>query len=732
MSAERLNLPVCVFGDFNAKIGSQRGHLGQVEEFFDLLPEDSEKEEFCDGGIDLLSTFSSLEYFRLQFAIGGHECLTFRVRPGADGRPREGGSTIDYVFISHELVDVVRDVGVHIEPESSHVLLFWSFSTQTPGVEVAPDESARGGTVLTFNFEALLDLTLPDSMLDVLGNSDLDAHTAYAALLEFISLYTKRTCTRMGSTKQGESREQQELRRVMRKVERMRCREQDPARREFLGREYTRLANLWREKRDLDRRQAAERLRTQFWSAHCSGNSYLAWKHARTNLSGKGGGIKTSATKAITREGWEAHFSRLFGGANAADLSRDLQDVALSGVTVPLLDSPFEACEVTQVLERKKNHRAPGPDGLRIEFLRIFRYDDRVCQALANIFTIIARERWVPPDWERAYLYVLYKGCGDVASVNSFRGIALKSHILKLFEALVCARLTKWLDSTNQLPPEQLAYRRGMSGTDHIYFLHVIRESEVLRSGEFFAGFIDIHKAFPSVSRKLLLESLVQAGVSDKTVALLRHLYSVDSFQLLLDGTPGTVVFTVVIGVHEGSCLSPTLFIFFVRDLPAVIRQVNGTDAPVVNGIARPIMFYADDVTELAKSTPGLQVATNATVHFFRDRELVTNPDKCDFVHFVRPRSTPRSFSITVDGVSRDSVQVVRYLGVMFDSKSAWKEQKAVALSRSRIALGRLKVITLTVGRGHVKLLVNLFDSIVGSVYRYGLGVPGWCHENVR
>jgi hypothetical protein len=476
----------------------------------------------------------------------------------------------------------------------------------------------------------------------------------------------------------------------------------------------------------LDRRQVAEKLRTQFWSAHCSGNSYLAWKHARTNLSGKGGGIKTSATKAITREGWESHFATLFGGANAATLSRELQAVSLSGVVVPALDSPFEAWEVTQVLERKKNHRAPGPDGMRIEFLRIFRYDDRVCQALANIFTIIARECWVSPTWERAYLYVLYKGTGDVASVNSFRGIALKSHILKLFEALVCARLNRWLDSNGQLPPEQLAYRRSMSGTDHLFYLHVIRESEVQKSGEFFAGFIDIRKAFPSVNRRLLLESLVQAGVSDRTVALLRKLYSVDSFQLLLDGTPGTMVFTVVIGVHEGSCLSPTLFIFFVRDLPEKIRQVDGTEAPVVKGVARAIIFYADDVTELAKSIPGLQVTTDATVDFFRERELVTNPDKSDFVHFVRPRSMPRSFSVTVDGVQRASVEVVRYLGVMFDSRSSWKDQKAVALSRSRLALGRLKVITLTVGRGHVKLLVNLFDSIVSSVFRYGLGVWGF------
>ncbi len=728
LRVEQLNLPVCVAGDFNAKIGSLQGQLGLVEEFADLLPEAAERDEFCDAGIEMLSTFSNLEYFRLQFSECGRECLTFRVRPGQNGNTREGGSIIDHVFVSSGLVDLIGDLGVHVGLESNHVLLSWSLE-----IAVVPAQADDGSAdarphSLTFDINKLLQVSFPDSLLAVLDDPDtVDAESAYSALLEFISTYTKPARTRTaGQSESGEGRELKELRRIVRKVERMRVKEQDPARREFLGKEYSRLAALWREKRDLDRKRVAEDLRSKFWSAHKTGNSYLAWKYARTNLSGKGGGIRTAATRAITRAGWEEHFSNLLGGNDPLTTARELHEIPLPGIAVPQLDLPFEGWEVAEVLDKKRNHKAPGPDGIRIEFLRVLRYDDKVCQALANVFSIIYRDRWSPAEWERAYLYVLYKGVGEVGSANSFRGIALKSHLLKLFESLLCARLTRWLDSHSLIPTEQLAYRSCLSGTDHIFYLHVIRESEVARHGSFFAGFIDLRKAFPSVNRRRLLESLIGAGVSDKMVSMFRRLYTVDSFQLLLDGVPGTMVFTVVVGVHEGSCLSPTLFIFFVRGLPERVRGMQGIDAPVVAGITRGIIFYADDVTELAKSIAGLQINTDTTVDFFHEQELDINPDKSDFVQFVRPRSQPTPFAITIDGVQRKSVETVRYLGIMFDSKGVWKEQKTVSLSRAIIAVGRLKVITATVGRGNVKMLINLFDSIVGSVCRYGLGAWGF------
>jgi hypothetical protein len=73
----------------------------------------------------------------------------------------------------------------------------------------------------------------------------------------------------------------------------------------------------------------------------------------------------------------------------------------------------------------------------------------------------------------------------------------------------------------------------------------------------------------------------------------------------------------------------------------------------------------------------------------------------------------------------RESVESARYLGVVFDVRGSWKTQKGVAASRARAALGRCKVILNTVGRQNTKYSINLFDSVVASIYRYGLGAWG-------
>jgi hypothetical protein len=263
-----------------------------------------------------------------------------------------------------------------------------------------------------------------------------------------------------------------------------------------------------------------------------------------------------------------------------------------------------------------------------------------VCRALANFFTLVLANGQIPSEWERAYLFILYKGKGDKNNPDSFRGITLKSHLLKLFESLLQSRLLEWMETTGLLPSEQLAYRPRMSGVDHIFTLNILREDAVAKQGSFFVALIDLRKAFPSVNRVRLLNALSDAGVSDLTVAILRRLYVSDSFQLLLDGVPGTAVFVVVSGVHEGSCLSPLLFIFFIRDLPAVLNNAPHTAAVTINGKVRSTLVYADDVAEMSLTHAGLQVKINACYNFFEQKLLSVSPDKSEVVQFIRSRGS--------------------------------------------------------------------------------------------
>ncbi len=213
------------------------------------------------------------------------------------------------------------------------------------------------------------------------------------------------------------SRDLRELLATTRRVERLWRKDPFSEEGKIRGLELTRMARLFREKKELERRQEAENIRRTFWEAHHSGEMFKAWRIAKSQISGKGGGIRTSATRGISKEAWERHFNTIFSGSSG---QTNLAQVRLNPFTVPDLDSPFSIEDVRMALENKRNHKSPGPNGLRIDFLRLFRYDDTVCQALANFFTLVASQSEIPQEWEKAYLFILYKGKGDKNSPDSF------------------------------------------------------------------------------------------------------------------------------------------------------------------------------------------------------------------------------------------------------------------------------------------------------------------------
>jgi hypothetical protein len=167
------------------------------------------------------------------------------------------------------------------------------------------------------------------------------------------------------------------------------------------------------------------------------------------------------------------------------------------------------------------------------------------------------------------------------------------------------------------------------------------------------------------------------------------------------------------------------LFIFFIRDLPRVVNATSNIHAPTICGMARSTLVYADDVTEMSFTQAGLQTEVDVCYNFFANKDLAVNPGKSDVMCFVSPRSQDLNFSINFQGTSRDSVTSARYLGIVFDSHGKWALQKGIVAAQARLALGRCKVMVNTIGRHNTKHIIDIFDSLVASIYRFGLGAWG-------
>jgi hypothetical protein len=320
---------------------------------------------------------------------------------------------------------------------------------------------------------------------------------AFNAIMDFVGGYTVRV-TQSSKGDSGELKVDERLQKIrqrVRKLERSMKKARDPEHRETLERAMKEELAVWFSEREAVAQEKQTRLHERFHEARWSGQQHLAWRLARTHLAGKGGGVKTSSTTCLDRQAWEAHFSSVF----RQDVPEDLASVDVGSAVSAVLDSPISIEDVRSALEKKRNLRAPGPDGFRVDFLRFVRFDDTVCAALANFFNLIINSGEVPDEWDSAHLFVLYKGKGNRSDPNSYRGITLKSQFLKLLESVVCSRLVSWIEANGLLPREQVAYRTGLSGTDHLFLLNVLKEDAILTGKKLHVGFIDLQKAFPSV-----------------------------------------------------------------------------------------------------------------------------------------------------------------------------------------------------------------------------------------
>ena len=86
-----------------------------------------------------------------------------------------------------------------------------------------------------------------------------------------------------------------------------------------------------------------------------------------------------------------------------------------------------------------KNGKAVGTDGIPIEIWKIGGRD--VSLWLQCLFNKILKGERMPDEWRSSVLLPIFKGKGDVQECKNYRGIKLLSHIMKLWERVIEARL---------------------------------------------------------------------------------------------------------------------------------------------------------------------------------------------------------------------------------------------------------------------------------------------------
>ena len=120
---------------------------------------------------------------------------------------------------------------------------------------------------------------------------------------------------------------------------------------------------------------------------------------------------------------------------------------------------------------RAKNNKAPGIDTITNELLK--NGGDDLIYSLTDMFNRLLFLESSPIEWNKGIIVPIFKK-GARNDLNNYRGITLTSCVSKIFNRLVCDRISKFIEENDVLTEVQGGFRKDHRCEDHIFTLRSI------------------------------------------------------------------------------------------------------------------------------------------------------------------------------------------------------------------------------------------------------------------
>ena len=257
---------------------------------------------------------------------------------------------------------------------------------------------------------------------------------------------------------------------------------------------------------------------------------------------------------------------------------------------------------------------------------------------------------------------------GDISSSKNYRGIAISSLILKIFDNCILLLFGGHL-SNDVL---QFGFQKGCSTVQCTWGVQETISHYLRRGSDVYCCLLDFSKAFDKVNFEKLFRKLVERKLPSVLLRLIMAIYFNQSCFIRWNSVESKS-FSVKNGVRQGAILSPSLFCVYLDTLLAQLRE-TGVGCHV-GGAYVGAFGYADDVTLLAPSREGLQImlkicedfAITHSMQFSTDPVPSKSKSKCLF--FSRSRSYAEIEEVILNGNKLPWVTSAKHLGNLLSTK---------------------------------------------------------------
>ena len=319
-----------------------------------------------------------------------------------------------------------------------------------------------------------------------------------------------------------------------------------------------------------------------------------------------------------------------------------------------------------------------------------------------TLFLLSITRGALPKEWKTHLITPIFKS-GDKADIKNYRPVPLLCILSKVLEKLIYNSLSEFV--SNRISTQQFGFTKGRSSLQQllVYFSNVLDATD--RSASVDVMYLDLCKAFDSVSHTKLLHKLHTYGISEKLWNWFKS-YLHDRQQCVRVGNAILCFLPVLSGAPQGSILGPLLFLLYINDLP--------------NCLETSIMYmFADDskcmhIIRHLNDTIAFQDDLNSVCHWSQTWKVKFNLRKIASIQFGN--NSAGSSNYLLNGTTVNKQTSTKDLGIIVTSDMSWSNHYKSIASKTYKSLG---LISQTFKSNSVRAKKMLYISLVRSKLTY-------------
>lgn len=379
-----------------------------------------------------------------------------------------------------------------------------------------------------------------------------------------------------------------------------------------------------------------------------------------------------------------------------------------------------DAHEIELLIKNLRRDCAVGYDNISAAILQSS--IDVFVPVLTHICQLSLSTGVFPNVFKRAIVYPIHKsGDGDV--VDNYRPISVLPAMSKVLEKVLYVRLNKFLNSKGIISDSQFGFRKKKSTVDAVSSL-VDKVVDYLDKKEKCLGlFLDLSKAFDTVSIPILMSKLERIGVRGLALDIFQD-YLSNRTQAVKVGECISDDAKLCFGVPQGSILGPLLFTIYINDL-CELKSPNCQ-----------VFAYADDTALLIHGPNWDDVKAHAETAlrkamFWLSSNLLTlNITKTNFItfgmkisgippagsFFIKSHTCVSHSSNNCDCPTISRTTTVKYLGIKIDQSLKWQAHIDSLTSRVRKLIYVFKLLR---NAASLETLKMTYQALCQSIISY-------------